>query len=146
MAVREPAIDKADGVNLGFHHQLHVGSPEDILHEHIFDAFFLEPKLRHKLITTFERHLELHVEPCHYGINTSRVEVGETHIVSQQELMPGVLNVMLVVGIVHNPLEVAFVVAYFQPQLKDIVCHLCLLFIFFSEVSVFLSNNVNKTF
>ena len=41
--------------------------------------------------------------------------------VDEQELVPGVFDIMLVIGIVYDALQVAFIVAYLHLQFKDII-------------------------
>ena len=88
-----------------------VTCPENILVEYILDAFFLHCQLRYELITAFQRCLESHIDACYHWIYPLFVECGKADTRTQQELVPRMLQIMLVVGIVDNTLKVAFIVA-----------------------------------
>ena len=111
-ALAELAVDEAHGVHLGAHAQLEVGQAEDVLHEDVAQAVFLEPQLADVFVAAAQWCLELHGEPGHYCVGASVVQLGEADAVGEQELVAAVLEVVLVGGVVDNALKVAFVVAH----------------------------------
>ena len=99
---------------------------EYILIENILDAFFLHIQFREKLITAFQRCLESHIDACHYRIDPLLVKCRKTDTGRQQELMARMFQVMLIIGIIDNALQVAFIVAHFHCQLINIFSHITL--------------------
>ena len=106
---------------MAFQATFHVRQAEYVLIKHVFDAFFLNAQLADKAVSAFQGRFESHVQPCHYRIYSLRVQVGKTDALCEQELVPGVFDIMLVVGIVYDALQVAFIVAYLHLQFKDII-------------------------
>lgn len=101
-----------DGFYGSFDDDFHVGKTEDVLIKYVFDAFFLEIELGDKLIAAFKWGLEGHIEAGYYGVDAFGVELGETDAGSRQKFVTGVLYVVLVVGVVYDALQIAFVIAY----------------------------------
>ena len=98
--------------------QFFVGNTVDVLQENVFQSFLTKVKGTDKLITAAERHLEIHRHTRHYSIKSLLVHLCKVHPMGMQEFMAGMLGVMLIVGIVDNALQVAFIVADLKTQRK----------------------------
>ncbi len=120
-AVAEAAVDEAYGIDLGAHADFIIRCTEDVLYEYPLDAFFLHTDAHHVLIATAKGGLELYGDACHNGIGASLMKVHKAHAVAEQKFMTGMLQIVLVVGVVHDALHVAFVVAHFVAMFVDIV-------------------------
>lgn len=121
LAVAQLAVGEAYRVDRGAYDWPLVGQAEYVLHEHILDALLAQRQPRHERVAAAQRQFEGHVEPCHHGVDAPVVQVGETHAVRPQKFMARVFDVVLIVGIVHDALKVAFVVAHLHRQFEDIV-------------------------
>lgn len=99
-------------------HQTVVGQAVEVVIEHVFQSVFAQGYFRHKAVAASQGELELHFHTGHYGVDAAGVKVGKTDAAGAEELMPGVFGVVLVVGVVDNALQVAFVVAYFKGEFK----------------------------
>ena len=119
-------VDDAHGFDLRLDNDLHVGQAVDVLVEHVLDAVLLDVELADELVAALERGLELHVEARYNSVGALLMELGEAHSVGKQKLMAGVLDVVLVVGVVNYALKVAFVVAHLHFEFVDVfVVHGC---------------------
>ena len=67
--------------------------------------------------------LESHAEAGDYRIDSFGVQFGETDAGRSQEFVTGMFDVMLVIGIVDDTLQVAFIVAYLHFQFIDVFLH-----------------------
>ena len=121
--IGETTIDDADGFNLGTNHDFVVGLAEDVLHENVLDTVFLYPKFGDEFVATFEWNLKLHGESCHDTVNASLMKFGETDVVGKEKFVTCMFDVMLIVGVVDDALEVAFVVAHLHFEFVDVIGH-----------------------
>ena len=121
--IGETAVDDADGFDLGTNHDFVVALAEDVLHENVLDTVFLYPKFGDEFVATLEGNLELHGESRHDTVDASIVELGEADVVGKEKFVTCVFDVVLIVGVVDNALEVAFVVAHLHFEFVDVVCH-----------------------
>ena len=121
--IGETAIDDADGFDLGTNHNFVVALAEDVLHENVLDTVLLYPKFGDEFVATLEGNLKLHGESRHNTVDASIVELGETDVVGKEKFVTCVFDVVLIVGVVDNALEVAFVVAHLHFEFVDVVCH-----------------------
>ena len=115
-------MHQAHGIHLPAHHQFVVWQAEDILHEDVAQPLLAHTQLAHKLVAAAQRGLEGYLYACHHGGDARLVHICETDAGSEQELVPRVFHVMLVVCVVHYTLEVALIVAHLEGQFKGISC------------------------
>ena len=97
-----------------FHQQAH-----NVLMENIAKALFFESKTNLEFIAGPERCFEAHVELCHYHVDAAFVEVGEFDAEGSNEAASAVFVVVLINCIVHDALDVAFVVAHHHGEGKN---------------------------
>ena len=93
------------------------------MQEDIAEPFFLQVQFRDELVTAAQGGLELHVQPRDHGVCALLMKSRETDAMGKQELMTGMLDIVLVVGVVDNALKVTFIVAYLHLQFKDVISH-----------------------
>ena len=117
------SVDEAHRFYSCLDNRLQVGQAEYVLVEHIFDALFLDVQLRQELVAAGKRSFESHAEACYNRVDALPVQFGKADSGGGQKLMACVFDVMLVVGVVHNALQVAFVVADFHFQFEDVFSH-----------------------
>lgn len=122
-AFGKAAVDEADRFDGGADNGLVVGQAEDVLNEDVFDALLAHGKARHETVAAAQRRFERHLQTRHDGIRALLVQGGEADALGTQKLVACVFDVMLVVGIVHDALKVAFVIAHLHFQRKDIFFH-----------------------
>ena len=122
-AFGEAAVDEADRLDGGADNGLVVGQAEDVLHENVFDALLAQGEARHETVAAAQRRFERHLQTRHDGIRALLVQGGEADALGTQKLVARMLDVVLVVGIVHDALQVALVVAHLHFQRKDIFFH-----------------------
>ena len=102
---------------------LAVGHADNLLVEHALDAVACDIELGAELIAAAQRGL---VVECHLGddkVVTGSTHIGKAEADGEEELMTRVLQVVLVVGVVDDALEVAFVVAHLHEQFVAIFFH-----------------------
>ena len=121
--IGETAIDDADGFDLGTNHDFVVALAEDVLHENVLDTVFLYPEFGDEFVATLERNLELHGESSHHTVDASLMKFGEADVVGKEKFVTCVFDVVLIVGVVDNALEVAFVVAHLHFEFVDVIGH-----------------------
>ena len=107
----------------GLDSHFHVGQTENVLIEHIFNTFFFQIELGHEFVTAAQRSFERHGEPRHYRVHSFFVQACETDPHRCEKLMARMFQIMLIVGIVHNTLQVAFIIAYLHLQFINILFH-----------------------
>ena len=120
--IGETTVDDADGIDLGTDNDFVVGLAKDVLHENVLDTIFLYPEFGDEFVATFEWNLELHGESCHHTVDASLMEFGEADVVGKEKFVTCVFDVVLIVGVVDDALQVAFVVAHLEAQFVDIGC------------------------
>ena len=99
--------------------QFFVTSTVDVLQKDVFQSFLAKIKGADKFIAAAKRHLEIHRHTRHYSIKSLLVHRCKVHPMGMQEFMAGMLGVMLIVGIVDNALQVAFIVADLEVESKQ---------------------------
>lgn len=122
-AFGKAAVDEADRLDGGADNGLVVGQAEDVLNEDVFDALLAQGKARHETVAAAQRRFERHLQTRHDGIRALLVQGGEVDALGTQKLVACMLDVVLVVGIVHDALKVAFIIAHLHFQRKDIFFH-----------------------
>ena len=122
-AFGQAAVHKADGFDGGADNGLVVRQAEDVLHENVFDALLTQGEARHETVAAAQRRFERHLQTRHDGIRALLVQGGEADALGTQKLVARMLDVVLVVGIIHDALKVAFVIAHLHFQRKDIFFH-----------------------
>ena len=109
--------------------QFLITGTEDVVMKHVLDTLLRQAEARDELVVGPQRGLKLHRHPCQHGIDALLVHLGEAQPTLCQKQMSRVLAVVQVVGIVHNTLNVAFIVAHLHPCLKNILLtHIWLLY------------------
>ena len=88
--------------------------------EDVADALLHGSQAADVLVVGAQGGLVLYLEPRHHHVDALRVQLGEAHPAFQDEQMPRMLHVVLVVGVVHDALQVALVVAYPLPIFEDV--------------------------
>ena len=121
--IGETTIDDADSFDLGTNHDFVVGLAEDVLHENVLDTVFFYPKSRDEFVATFEWNLKLHGESRHDTVDASLMKFGEADVVGKEKFVTCMFDIVLIVGVVDDALEVAFVVAHLHFEFIDVVCH-----------------------
>ena len=115
VAVGEFSVGEAYYVYLCLYGQFHVGGPVDVLVEDVSDAFVGYGCLHEEFVHSLKGCLEPHGDGCYDGVDAFPVHLGETESAGPEKLVAGVLEVVLVVGVVDYSLYVALVVADFHP-------------------------------
>ena len=121
--IGEATIDEADGIDVSTNDDFVVALAEDVLHENVLDTVFLYPKFGDEFVATLERNLKRQGESSHHTVDASLVKFGEADVVGKEKFVTCVFDVVLIVGIVDDALEVAFVVAHLHFEFVDVVCH-----------------------
>lgn len=76
-AVGQSAIDDADQLDLAAKAKLFVGGTEDVVMEHILDAFLGEADTRDEFVVGAQGRLVLQIHASHDGIDTLAVHLGK---------------------------------------------------------------------
>jgi len=118
--VGELAVDEADEFHGGAETELFVAGTVDVLIEQILDPVFLEVEAGDELIVAAQGNLVLEFHAVDNGIDALLVESSETDAQAAEEKMTGVLGVVQVVGIIHDALDVALIVAHLHTGFKDV--------------------------
>ena len=92
--------------------------------EDIADALLTYPEAGEELVAAAERRLVVNRDASHDGDDVLLQHLGKAYACLEQEFVPRVLHVMLVVGIVDDALEVALIVANFHLQLVGVFFHI----------------------
>ena len=77
----------------------------------VLDTLLLHVEFGDKLVTTPQGSLESHIDTCHYRVYPLLVQSGKADAGTQQKLMARMLQIMLIIGIIDDALQVAFIVA-----------------------------------
>jgi hypothetical protein len=93
------------------------------LFKNITDPFAIDVEAGKKLLTAAKGCTVVNSDTAYHDINALVVKLLEADANALDELMTGNLEVMLVVGIVDNSLDVAFVVTRLQFELVGIIFH-----------------------
>jgi len=100
--------------------QFHVGKAPDVLMKDVFDSVLLYAKFAKKFVTASQGSLEGHSYTGNNRIDAALVEFGEGDALAQKIFVAGMFEIVLIVCIVDNALQVAFVVTNLKGNL---VCH-----------------------
>ena len=122
LTAREATVDDAHQLSRASETQFLITGTEDVVMKHVLDTLLRQAEARDELVVGPQRGLKLHRHPCQHGIDALLVHLGEAQPTLCQKQMSRVLAVVQVVGIVHNTLNVAFIVAHLHPRLKNILC------------------------
>ena len=80
--------------------------------EYILDAFLLKVEFRYELVSTLQWGFESHGEASHYRIDSLLMKCSKTDTHRRQKLVTGMFQIVLIIGIIDDALQVAFIVAY----------------------------------
>ena len=89
--------------------------------EDVAQTLLAHAELRDEDIVAAQRRLVLQVHASHHGVDALLVKAREAHAERREVEMARVLGVVEIVGIVHDALDVALVVANLHFCFKDIV-------------------------
>ena len=89
--------------------------------KHILNALLGQSKPRHKLIIWSEGRLKLHRHAGHHSVHTLLMHLRKTQAALLQKQMAGMFAIVQVIGIVHDTLDVALIIAHLHPRLKNIL-------------------------
>ncbi len=95
---------------------------EDVLMEDVSHALLLQPQAREEFIIALQRNLVLQVHSRHHGIHALIVHFGKAEAAFLQEEMAGMLHVVQIVGIVHDALNIALVIAHLHLSSQICIC------------------------
>lgn len=119
----ECAVDDADAIDLCFDTLDTIGFAIDVLFKNITDPFAIDVEAGKKFLTAAKGCTVVNSDTTYHDVNALVVKRLEADANALDELMTGNLEVMLVVGIVDNSLDVAFVVTRLQFELVGIIFH-----------------------
>ena len=83
----------------------------------------LECQTGDELVAAGQRGFKSHVHAGYHGVDALLVKLGEADTDGGEKLVAGVLDIVLVIGIVDDSLQVAFIVADLHFQFKDVFLH-----------------------
>ena len=123
VATSEGAVNDADTIDLGLDALDAIGLAVDILLENVADALAIDVEARDEFLTSTEGGAVVDGDTADHDVDALLVEVFEADAHTLDELMTGYLKVMLVVSVVDNSLDIAFVITRLQFELIGILFH-----------------------
>ena len=110
----EGAIDYTYAIDLGFDALDAIGLTVDVLLKDVTNTFAVDVETRKELLTATEWRTVVDGDTADHDVDALAMKIFKTDTNTLDKLVTSDLEVVLIVGIVDNTLDVAFVVARLQ--------------------------------
>ena len=117
------AVDDADTIDLCFDALDAVGLAVDVLLEDVADTFAVDVEAGKEFLTSAKRSTIVDGDTADHDIDALAMKFFEADADTLDKLVTSDLEIVLVVGVVDNSLDIAFVVARLQLEGVSIIFH-----------------------